>query len=191
MFSAPMEGLLALDQDLAFIPKLATEYSISDDGLSYTFTLREGVKWHNGEDFVADDVINTWKIVNNPDFGTYNTYRLGFGDRCRRFRGRHASHDLHRRAVRAVPFDHWHRAHRPIQRGSRSPGVRDRLRPRAHRHRALQAGRMGAPAADFVRPQRRLLGRNSHSRQADLYDRAGRQHAACAAPHRRSAGGQQ
>ncbi len=74
MFSAAMEGLLGMDQDLAFTPKLATEYSISDDGLSYTFTLREGVKWHNGEDFVADDVINTWKIVNNPDFGTYNTF---------------------------------------------------------------------------------------------------------------------
>jgi peptide/nickel transport system substrate-binding protein len=74
MFSAPMEGLVALDQDLAFVPKLATEYSISEDGLSYTFTLREGVKWHNGEDFVADDVVNTWKVVNDPDFGTYNTF---------------------------------------------------------------------------------------------------------------------
>jgi peptide/nickel transport system substrate-binding protein len=74
MFSAPMEGLLALDDKLAFLPILATEYSISDDGLTYTFTLRQGVKWHNGEDFVADDVINTWKVVNNPDFGTYNTF---------------------------------------------------------------------------------------------------------------------
>jgi len=76
MFSACMEGLLAQDENLGFLPKLATEYSISDDGLSYTFTLREGVKFHNGEDFVADDVINTWKIVNDPDFGTYNTFGL-------------------------------------------------------------------------------------------------------------------
>lgn len=74
MFSAVMEGLVALDENLAPAPMLATEFSISDDGLSYTFTLREGVKWHNGEDFVADDVVNTWKIVNNPDFGTYNTF---------------------------------------------------------------------------------------------------------------------
>ncbi len=76
MFSAAMEGLLAQDEELGFLPKLATEYSISDDGLSYTFTLREGVKFHNGEDFVADDVINTWKVVNDPDFGTYNTFGL-------------------------------------------------------------------------------------------------------------------
>jgi peptide/nickel transport system substrate-binding protein len=74
MFSAVMEGLLALDENLGFVPTLATEYSISDDGLKYTLTLREGVKFHNGEDFVADDVINTWKIVNDPDFGTYNPY---------------------------------------------------------------------------------------------------------------------
>ncbi len=74
MFGAVMEGLVALDENLAPMPMLATEYSISDDGLSYTFTLRDGVKWHNGEDFVADDVVNTWKIVNNPDFGTYNTF---------------------------------------------------------------------------------------------------------------------
>ncbi|HET9660702.1 MAG TPA: peptide ABC transporter substrate-binding protein [Thermomicrobiales bacterium] len=74
MFSAVMEGLLGLDENLALVPTLATEYSISDDGLNYTFTLREGVKFHNGEDFVADDVINTWKVVNDPDFGTYNTY---------------------------------------------------------------------------------------------------------------------
>lgn len=76
MFSAAMEGLLAQDENLGFLPKLATEYSISDDGLTYTFTLREGVKFHNGEDFVADDVINTWKIVNDPEFGTYNTFGL-------------------------------------------------------------------------------------------------------------------
>ena len=74
MFSACMEGLLAQDENLGFLPKLATEYSISDDGLSYTFTLREGVKFHNGEDFVADDVINVWKVVNDPAFGTYNTF---------------------------------------------------------------------------------------------------------------------
>ncbi|MCA9858123.1 MAG: peptide ABC transporter substrate-binding protein [Thermomicrobiales bacterium] len=74
MFSAPMEGLLALDENLMPVPRLATEYSISDDGLSYTFTLREGVTWHNGEDFVADDVVNTWKVVNDPEFGTYNTF---------------------------------------------------------------------------------------------------------------------
>lgn len=39
------------------IPGLAETWDISDDGLSYTFHLREGVKFHNGKDFTAADVI--------------------------------------------------------------------------------------------------------------------------------------
>ena len=40
-------------------PMLATEWSVSDDGLVWTFRLREGVKFHNGEPFTADDVVFT------------------------------------------------------------------------------------------------------------------------------------
>jgi len=39
-----------------FIPELATEWSISDDGTEYTFKLRQGVKFHNGEPFNAECV---------------------------------------------------------------------------------------------------------------------------------------
>jgi len=49
--------LLRLDSDLNPVyGDLAKEWEISDDGLKYTFTLHEGVKWHDGEDFSADDV---------------------------------------------------------------------------------------------------------------------------------------
>jgi peptide/nickel transport system substrate-binding protein len=51
-----VEGLLDFDYDLSPRPLLATEWSVSDDGLSYTFKLREGVKWHDGTDFTSDDV---------------------------------------------------------------------------------------------------------------------------------------
>lgn len=51
-----VEGLLTYDSDLNPLPLLATEWQISDDGLRYTFTLREGVKWHDGEDFTSEDV---------------------------------------------------------------------------------------------------------------------------------------
>lgn len=41
-------------------PQLAKEFSCSDDGLTYTFILRDDVKWHDGEAFTADDVI--WSV---------------------------------------------------------------------------------------------------------------------------------
>jgi peptide/nickel transport system substrate-binding protein len=53
------EGLLWYDYDLNPKPLLATAWSISDDGLHYTFHLRTGVKWHDGRDFTAEDVAFT------------------------------------------------------------------------------------------------------------------------------------
>jgi len=51
------ESLLRYDTDLNPQPSLATDWKISEDGLTYTFHLREGVKWHDGEDFTAEDVV--------------------------------------------------------------------------------------------------------------------------------------
>ena len=39
------------------LPRLATEWTISEDKMTYTFKLREGVKFHNGADFTAHDVV--------------------------------------------------------------------------------------------------------------------------------------
>src|SRR5690606_4135293 len=38
-------------------PRLATEWEVSEDGLTYTFTLRDGVTFHDGSDFTAEDVV--------------------------------------------------------------------------------------------------------------------------------------
>lgn len=51
-----VEGLLTYDEELNPLPLLATQWDISDDGLKYTFKLREGVKWHDGNDFSSEDV---------------------------------------------------------------------------------------------------------------------------------------
>jgi peptide/nickel transport system substrate-binding protein len=50
------DKLVDLDANGKVVPMLATEWKVSDDGLSYTFTLREGVKFHDGTDFNADAV---------------------------------------------------------------------------------------------------------------------------------------
>lgn len=50
-------------------PCLATGHTVSDDGLTYTFTLREGVKFHNGDPLTPEDVVfsyNRWRF--NPPF---------------------------------------------------------------------------------------------------------------------------
>ena len=39
-----------------FVPSLATDWTISDDGLTYVFNIRDGVKFHNGADLTAEDV---------------------------------------------------------------------------------------------------------------------------------------
>ncbi|MBY3125522.1 ABC transporter substrate-binding protein [Rhizobium laguerreae] len=57
------EGLLTYDFDLTPKPQLATEWSIADDGLSYTFKLRPNVKWHDGKPFTADDVAYSVELL--------------------------------------------------------------------------------------------------------------------------------
>lgn len=49
-------------------PKLMEKMDISDDGLNYTFKLRENVKWHNKFDFTAEDVIKTIEFALRDSF---------------------------------------------------------------------------------------------------------------------------
>lgn len=51
------EGLVKPDTDGNLIPAVASDYEIAETGDSFIFTLREGVKFHNGETVTADDVV--------------------------------------------------------------------------------------------------------------------------------------
>ena len=55
------EGLVKPDSDGNLIPAVAESYKVSDDRMSYTFTIREGIKFHNGDEVTADDVIYSIK----------------------------------------------------------------------------------------------------------------------------------
>lgn len=50
------DGLVTYDIDLNPLPMLATAWKVSPNGLEYTFTLREGVTWHDGKPFTSEDV---------------------------------------------------------------------------------------------------------------------------------------
>lgn len=67
-------GLTAHDADNEVVPALAESWEISDDERSYTFSLREGVTWHDGEPFTADDVVFTIEAVRDGDLPTSNKY---------------------------------------------------------------------------------------------------------------------
>lgn len=79
------ETLLEYDHNLELQPKLATDYTSSEDGLTWTFQLREGVKFHDGTDFNADAVVfnfERWMDPENPyhegDFPYYPFLYGGF-----------------------------------------------------------------------------------------------------------------
>lgn len=74
--SAMLEGLLGFDGEGKIIEVLATEYSVSDDALEYTFKLREGVKFHDGEDFNAEAVKANFERIMNDD--SLRLYSRGF-----------------------------------------------------------------------------------------------------------------
>ena len=56
-------GLFKQNVDLEMEPDLVKDFSISNDGLVYTFNLHENVRWHDGELFTADDVVYTFDVL--------------------------------------------------------------------------------------------------------------------------------
>ena len=65
-------GLVTLNKDLEIIPDLAESWDISDDGKKYTFNLREGIKFSNGDPVKASDFKWAIERASNPDTGSLN-----------------------------------------------------------------------------------------------------------------------
>ncbi|MCU1501637.1 MAG: extracellular solute-binding protein family 5 [Ilumatobacteraceae bacterium] len=70
------EGLYRQDQNAQYLPALATSYTLSDDKLTWTFTLRTGVKMHDGSAFTANDVKTAVdRIIQGADFTHLATFK--------------------------------------------------------------------------------------------------------------------
>ena len=69
------DGLLTYDLTLTPQPQLATAWSVSKDGLTLTFKLRPGVRWHDGKLFTSADVafslLKVWRVYHSRGRGTF------------------------------------------------------------------------------------------------------------------------
>ena len=61
------ENLLKIDKEGKVVPGLAEKYEISDDQLTWTFHLRDGLKWSDGSDFTAEDFVYSWQRMVDPN----------------------------------------------------------------------------------------------------------------------------
>ena len=69
-------GLYTYDSAMNLAPNFATDYNISEDGLTYTFTMREGLKWSDGTDLTAKDFEYSWKRAAATETAADYSYML-------------------------------------------------------------------------------------------------------------------
>lgn len=81
-FQQVYDTLFRLDAEGNPEPWLATEYEVSEDGLEWTFTLRDDVYFHNGEKMTAEDVVFSWEtaLAENPTAATSMLNGLAAGE---------------------------------------------------------------------------------------------------------------
>ncbi len=70
------EGLMKKDKDGNLVGGMAKDYTLADDGVTYTFELRDDVKWSNGDPVTAHDFEFSWKRVLDVDLGSTYAYQL-------------------------------------------------------------------------------------------------------------------
>ena len=67
-------NLLRRDKDGKLQPDLAEKVEVSDDGLTYTATLRDNLKWSDGSDLTAEDFVYTWQRIVDPSTASEYAY---------------------------------------------------------------------------------------------------------------------
>jgi hypothetical protein len=61
------DNLLKMDKDGKVVPGLAEKYEVSDDQLTWTFHLRDGLKWSDGSALTAEDFVYSWQRLVDPN----------------------------------------------------------------------------------------------------------------------------
>ncbi len=79
VFPLVVEALVGMGADGEWKGVLAESWDVSDDGLTWTFHLRQGVKFHNGRDMTAEDVIHSFDRIMDEETGA--VMRGAFADK--------------------------------------------------------------------------------------------------------------
>ena len=70
------EGLMKLDEDGMVAPGMAESYELADDDVTYTFKIRDDVKWSNGDPVTANDFEFAWKRALDPDLAAEYAFQI-------------------------------------------------------------------------------------------------------------------
>ncbi len=94
VIAATTEGLFTQDANGALTPAIAESYTVSDDGCTYTFKLRQDAYWSNGAQVTANDFVYAWvrgiDDVTRPDY----TYAWIFETACFKNAGKILAHEM-------------------------------------------------------------------------------------------------
>lgn len=74
LLNAVYDYLIDTDANNELVPRLATDWSVSEDGLTYTLTIADGVTFHNGDALTLDDIIWTIERLQTPDSATADLF---------------------------------------------------------------------------------------------------------------------
>ncbi|MFC4596756.1 peptide ABC transporter substrate-binding protein [Cohnella hongkongensis] len=87
------DGLTRLSPEGVPEPAIAKEWTVSEDGKTYTFKLRDDAKWSNGDPVTASDFEYSWKRALNPETGSEYAYMLFYLENGEKFNAGEAAED--------------------------------------------------------------------------------------------------
>ncbi len=81
IISFVFESLLTQNEKLEYEPNLAKSWEFNEDQTAITLELEQGVKWHDGEEFTAEDVVFTYKTLSSPGYVEAGGVRTDYVER--------------------------------------------------------------------------------------------------------------
>lgn len=82
IFDQVYDALVKLQGDGTYVGDLAESWEVNEESTEITFTLRDGIKWHDGEAFTAPDVVSSLKMYGDPAIQSSSRYYLEYIGGC-------------------------------------------------------------------------------------------------------------